>query len=302
MITEKWIDVGGIRTRYLEEGSGPHVIVFIHDGAFLTNPFCSNAYAWEFNLAGLSADFRVIAFDTLGQGATDRPQNDHDLSIDGMIAHAQRFLLEVGAHRAHIVGHGEGGMIGLRLAFEDPASIASCTIVDSPSVAPSGDSVPNTTLASPLQPLYSSASQRWVLDRQSLNDAHIASGRYLNEAMRLASDANFYSIRQQNEQHQIASRINKSLSRLKGNNFTRFREAGVPVPILLVWGMQDPMSPVMYARSLYHLIAARQRRAHFRLINDSGYFPFRERPDAFNATLSGFVRASNASQPEMLSA
>ena len=86
----RWIDVGGIRTRYHEAGRG-EAIVFIYGGNFGTPDSASSAYTWNLNLAPLAGHFRVIAFDKLGQGHTDNPRDD-DYTMQAVVDHAAAFI------------------------------------------------------------------------------------------------------------------------------------------------------------------------------------------------------------------
>jgi 2-hydroxy-6-oxo-6-(2'-carboxyphenyl)-hexa-2,4-dienoate hydrolase len=67
---EKYIDVNGIRTRYLEAGDGEPLVLF-HGGNMGSANLAECAEDWELNMPGLSRHFRVIAVDKLGQGFTD---------------------------------------------------------------------------------------------------------------------------------------------------------------------------------------------------------------------------------------
>jgi 2-hydroxy-6-oxonona-2,4-dienedioate hydrolase len=67
-MVEKFVQVDGLKTRYLEEGSGPEVLL-LH-GASLG----SSADVWERNLAPLARHgLRALAFDQPGFGLTDNP-------------------------------------------------------------------------------------------------------------------------------------------------------------------------------------------------------------------------------------
>ena len=98
---EKFIDVGGIRTRYYEGGTGTP-LVMIHGGQW---PATSSADSWAPIFGKLTQRFHVYAFDKLGMGFTDNPKTDADWSIDGIIRHAYGFIKAVGVEqigRAHV--------------------------------------------------------------------------------------------------------------------------------------------------------------------------------------------------------
>lgn len=91
-----WIDVGGVRTRYLEAGpaDGP-VVVLLHGTAGQPRNFCAN-------MADYAVHFRVIAIDMLGCGLTDKP--DFDYLVKDYAEHACGVLDALGVEQAAVVG------------------------------------------------------------------------------------------------------------------------------------------------------------------------------------------------------
>src|SRR5262245_8672802 len=65
----KFIDAGGIKTRYYDEGSG-EPMVLVHGTGFSG---VASANTWALNIPGLSARFHVYAPDKLASGLTDNP-------------------------------------------------------------------------------------------------------------------------------------------------------------------------------------------------------------------------------------
>ena len=289
-LTERLVTVAGLRTRTLEAGSHGPAIVFLHALDFARGGLCHSALAWELNLPALGEEFRAIAFDAPGHGRADLPKEPESYAFEAQVRRLRGVLETLGVQRAHLVGHDQGAMTAVRLAFEAPELVASCTVVDSPSVAPAGDADANLTLAAPLRPLYSRRGQRWILSRLSYTPHHAGTGRFLDEAVETAASAAFTEATRQMTAADAASRFRRSLARLRTDTFVRMRDRGLPVPTLLVWGNQDPISPPAFAQSTFALIAARQPVTQLRLINRAGYLPFREQPDIFNAVVRGFVR------------
>ncbi|MBM3607266.1 MAG: alpha/beta hydrolase, partial [Alphaproteobacteria bacterium] len=84
---EKWLEAGGVRTRYFDAGSGSPPLVFIHGGQMGDASGGENAEDWEPVFRPLSRHHRVIAFDRLGQGYTGNPQRDEDCTMGGAVRH-----------------------------------------------------------------------------------------------------------------------------------------------------------------------------------------------------------------------
>ena len=306
-LDKKTVVIEGVQTRYVEYGQGESVIVLLHNGLFSKDGFCASAQMWEHNIEGLGQSFRVIAPDMLGQGDTGLPQMLDHYSYDGMVAHTRAFLAALHIKRAHLVGHDHGGLVAMRIAIEAPESVASCTIVNSPAVAPWGDNVPNVTLQGALHPLYSRQSQAWVLARQSFTAHHVTTGQLLDTAHVHAQSDKFSLLREALSGNSMDLQFVRSVTKTKVNTFVHLREKGVCVPIFLLWGTEDPMSSSNYvtqwgagtdsnsaighARALFNLIQTRQPMTRMSFIGRAGYMPFREQPEVFNEMVSGFARA-----------
>src|SRR3970282_1667280 len=113
---EKTTQVDGLKTCYLEEGSGAPVI-FLH-GASLG----SSARAFERNLpAFAAAGFRAIAYDQPGFGLTDNPT---DYSTSYRTQFIVKFLDAIDADRAALVGHSPAGGMAVRRPLQHPARLS----------------------------------------------------------------------------------------------------------------------------------------------------------------------------------
>jgi 2-hydroxy-6-oxonona-2,4-dienedioate hydrolase len=120
------VDVDGVRTRVLLAGSGPDLILLHGTGGHL------EAYARD--IRGLSADFRVTAYDMVGHGWSDLP--DHPYTIDVLAAHLVGLMDALGIDAAHLSGESLGGWVTAwtaahfphrvgRLVLNTPGNIAN---------------------------------------------------------------------------------------------------------------------------------------------------------------------------------
>jgi pimeloyl-ACP methyl ester carboxylesterase len=286
--------VNGVRTRYREAGRGSHTIVLIHGGLFSQNGLCMSSAGWDATVHCLASEFHVYAPDTLGQGHTDPPSGDAGYTIGAMIDHLKGFLDCVGTNKPHLVGHDEGAMLAVRLAFELPQRVASCSIVDSAAVAPVGDGLPNATLDAPLQPTFTTASQRWILDQCLYNHQNALTERFVQEAAAIAATPGFLRVRSKMTADDYYRRkIVPELAELRLDNFSRWRDQDTATPMQLIWGYQDRISLVQNAEVLHNIIAARSNVAQLHYVNRSGYLPFMEEPRAFSEIIRGFVRSTS---------
>ncbi len=126
--SDTFVQVDGLRTRYIEQGSGPGVIL-LH-GASLG----SSADVFARNLPALAhAGLRVIAYDQPGFGLTDNP-------IDYTVAYRRRFIImfmdALGFERVALIGHSQAGAMAVALAFEHPRRISKVVVLGTGSLLP----------------------------------------------------------------------------------------------------------------------------------------------------------------------
>lgn len=109
----KYVMVDGVRTHYLEAGSGPHLIL-LHSGEFGA---CSEM-SWELNIAAFSKHFHVLAPDFVGFGRSDKLR---DFGGHGarMLWHITRFLQVMCVTQADFVANSIAGRFLCRVASAD---------------------------------------------------------------------------------------------------------------------------------------------------------------------------------------
>jgi 2-hydroxy-6-oxonona-2,4-dienedioate hydrolase len=73
---------------------------------------------------------------------------------------------------------------------------------------------------------------------------------------------------------------------------------GLSVPVLVVWGVNDPTAELALGLELFARICVRTPSAAFHLLNQAGHYSFREKPAEFNSLLSAFCGA-HPIQPEI---
>jgi len=119
-----YVDAGGIKTNYLEAGSGPPVVLVHGSGPGVT------AYAnWRLTMPALATQFRVLAPDMAGFGFSDKPGGVADMTL--WINQLTGFMDALGVERASVVGNSFGGGIGIRLAVDHPGRVDRLVLMGS---------------------------------------------------------------------------------------------------------------------------------------------------------------------------
>lgn len=119
---------GGIRTNYLEEGTGSPVVLVHGSGPGVT------AYAnWRLTIPALAERMRVLAPDMAGFGFSERPEGT-SYGLDLWVDQLAGFLDALELPSASIVGNSFGGAIALRTAARHPERVDRLVLMGSAGV------------------------------------------------------------------------------------------------------------------------------------------------------------------------
>ena len=119
------VDAGGIKTNYLEAGSGDPVVLIHGSGPGVT------AYAnWRLVMPALAERFHVLAPDMVGFGFSERP-SDITYGVQVWADQVVAFLDAMGLQQAHLVGNSFGGSIALRVATQHPDRVGKLVLMGS---------------------------------------------------------------------------------------------------------------------------------------------------------------------------
>jgi len=141
------VRVGGHRVNVLDEGRGLPVV--------LVHGLPGSAYDWSpFSQRLLDAGFRVIRYDRVGYGHSDRRARDAAHTLDANAAELLDLLTAVGAESPLLVGWSYGGGVALMAARQDRSAIGGVVLV--------GSIGPTTTKDWPL-PDFVEWPRRWAV-------------------------------------------------------------------------------------------------------------------------------------------
>jgi 2-hydroxy-6-oxonona-2,4-dienedioate hydrolase len=108
-----YMDAGGVRTRYVHAGAADKpTVLFVHGIGGSWEAFCAN-------LGPFSQHFNVYAFDNIGAGFSDKPDQPI-YAMDDYVSHIKAFLDVMGVKKAHMVGVSMGGWSCINFAHTYP--------------------------------------------------------------------------------------------------------------------------------------------------------------------------------------
>ena len=118
-------DANGIKTNYLEAGTGDPVVLIHGSGPGVTS------YAnWRLVLPALAENFRVLAPDMVGFGFSERSANI-EYGIQTWADQVVGLMDTLELPKAHLVGNSFGGAIALRIAAQHPDRVGKLVLMGS---------------------------------------------------------------------------------------------------------------------------------------------------------------------------
>lgn len=287
----KRINLGGVSTRYYDDGRPGDPIFLIHGchfGFFVP----LGIESWGDVLDELGECGRVVAYDKLGMGETDLPLTAADWTIDAVVDHAIRLIEALNLRRVTVMGHSRGGLAALMVAFRIPERIKKLVVISSASAAPAvatGSDMDFYDNVERTAPLDAAGIVRHYHAAQAVAEGELppayveTAARWLNSANQKAAVTGYA--------RNAAEHWLPSLARAKVDVQAQLRTDGIPVPTLLIWGANDRSAPIALGYALFELIAHATDNASMIVLNKAGHQIFRDQKEHFKRTVASFITA-----------
>lgn len=269
-----YLDVDGIRTRYLHEGTGPAVVLLHGVGL--------SADTWLRNIDVLAGKYSIYAPDMVGHGYTDPVPFGNDAPHKAIVEHIVAFTEKLGLDSFVIVGSSFGAQIAALTYFAVPDRVKKLVIIGSGACfnteAEQLETFPRvyqnamSALADPTLANFRKRMANLCYDAKSVPE-EILLGQLTSAARPGMVDA-------------YKATIDGMLNLDKARPYRIMeRVESIRVPTLLIWGRQD-------TRGKYeHAVAASTRIPDCRLetFEECGHVPYIEYPDRFNDVMLRFL-------------
>jgi len=117
--------VNGVRLHWVEQGSGP-LVVLLHG-------FPEFWWGWHRQVPPLAAaGFRVVAPDMRGYNLSGKPKGAANYRASTLVQDVVSLVRHLGEARAHVAGHDWGGVVAWRLALRHPERVDRLVIANAP--------------------------------------------------------------------------------------------------------------------------------------------------------------------------
>lgn len=260
------VNTNGVPLYYTDTGGSGEVVVFSHS-------FLVDSRQYDHQIAALSEQYRVIAYDHRGHGRSGSchaPFSMEDIYQDGL-----RILDALELPPVHWVGLSTGGFVGQRIAIREPERLRSLVLMDT---------------SAEQEPRFN----RLKYQAMFLILRAAGFGPVMSEGMKAMFGPSFLREPEYEDQRAIwRERIQAadvpSLIRFGNAIFSRESVlddlAGVQCPSLVMVGADDRAMPPDKARRMAEQIPG----ARLEVIDKAGHLSTVEQPEAVTAILRTFL-------------
>ena len=295
-LTAKFVDVGGIRTRYYDYGQG-EPIVMLHGGTR------SGANVFSRNIPGLAKRFRVLAMDRVGYGLTDNPKTEADNGNQGQVRFVRAFIETLKLGPVHLVGHSGGGAVAFYFAVEHPELVKTLSVLaHGPGMPGFGDGPSKVQAALDACPPVESFEHPTCRLAALAHTAATFPPEFWEAETFMLSQPKWKELyaRQQAAQaarNQAGPAQGARADAYRDKMWEQARSQGMKMPVLIYSGRQDtldwearePHSMMKGELGFFDIVGAKSTRVKMIVVNEGGHFMYREHPEQFNADLIAFI-------------
>jgi proline iminopeptidase len=283
------IRVDGHKVVAYSFGSGPETVLCLNGGPGLPCDYLRDAHSCL-----IDQGYRVVAFDQLGTGASDRPTDPSFWTITRYVAEVETVRQALGLGRVHLLGHSWGGWLGVEYALTHPEALKTVILEDTAADIPHliGEL---ERLRAALGPETVAMMQRHEAEGTLDHPVYQAAITILNHrhvcrldhwpapVKRSLDDWNMgpYGTIQGPNEFLYTGNL-KDWNRLPDMH-------RITVPVLITCGQHDELTP---ACALRMKLALPDARLH--VFPNSSHMPFYEEPHAYYPVLLDFLKAHGA--------
>jgi 2-hydroxy-6-oxonona-2,4-dienedioate hydrolase len=269
---QKFTNVNGYTIRYLDyelpggKTNGNKTLILLHG-------IGASAERWSRVIPTLSRYYRVIIPDIIGFGYSDKPAVEYtiDFFIDGFF---KVFLDNLGVSKTSIIGSSFGGHVATEFAIRFNRMVEKLVLVSPAGMMKTSTPTLDRYIMAALYPVYEHVYEAFS---EMAYDSHYA----VNEEIVM----DFVNrMRLTNAKYAFMSTVLgiRYAPKLQG------RLSNITAPTLLVWGDNDRMIPMQYAKEYTDEIPENK----LVVIKNCGHTPYVEKPFLFNKIVLRFLVGS----------
>jgi pimeloyl-ACP methyl ester carboxylesterase len=260
-----YVDLPGIRLRYVRAGRGPTMV--------LLHGYGESLIAWRGVFDELARHHDVIALDLPGFGLSSKPAGGY--TTDSLAAVVLAGMRALGVGRATLLGHSMGGAIATAATLADLDRIDALVLLDA-AVVGAPAAIPDTHLAGTAAGATRTAVIAYEATRTRFNAPH--DPQWLAE-----SDTALAYLPADDPAYRAA--LGSVLEQFDFGYLTAERARQLKTRTLVIWGEFDQVFPVSSGRR----VARDLPNAQFVVIGRCWHRPHEERPAETAAAILDFT-------------
>lgn len=215
-----------MQLNYIEKGEGDNIAVLMH--------------GWSGSSASLLAlqnqlvdkGYHVYNLDLPGFGGTNIPETPY--SLDDYVTSITNFLKAKNIQNPVLVGHSFGGKISLKLAAQEAYPIKSVVAIGASGI------MPKNSLKKKLLEKVAKAGKRIISDENQ--------GAFATSARKL-----FYKFVVREKDYYKSGALKQTFINIVNEHLDQLLPK-IKVPVLLIWGEQDSVTPLWMGEKMNELI------------------------------------------------
>ncbi len=241
----------------------------------MVHGWCGSAGNFRSLARHLPPSLRCVAFDFPGHGRSDSP--DIEYSSATMVGMIEGVHAALGLGRVDLVGHSLGGQLAVRVAHARPSLVRRLVLIDPIGLPGQGGAMLAIARSRFLVETGFRLTSRPLLDvSMRANLFHTTTGLEETREALLDSLLTEGGIR-------AATRVTNGLI---GRDTVEGVLPALKLATLLVWGAEDKVLPVRWAREWLRLLP----RATSATIAEAGHMPMVEQPAAVASLIAAFLQ------------
>jgi pimeloyl-ACP methyl ester carboxylesterase len=276
--TSQTVTLHGHSITYVQQGAGP-VLLLIHGMA-------GSLETWRSVIDPLARTATVLAVDLPGHGASSPGGGDY--SLGSLAAGLRDVLTTLGHDRATLVGHSLGGGIAMQFSYQFPEMTERLVLVSSGGLGLEVNPVLRAA-SLPGANLFLSVTAEATrlasgIAGRLLRATHSPSKPGLDELVR-----SYASLADADRRAAFLATV-RSVVDLNGQTVRAGDRLYLAkdLPVLLIWGAEDPIIPVEHARAAHELLPD----STLAVFEGVRHFPHVEAPERFVTALEDFCAAT----------
>lgn len=255
-------------------------MLFLHNGG-------SGHWVWHYQIQHFAKNYRVLAFDMLGCGASDRPDVTYDLGFYSTMA--RNILEQLDLKDVILVGNCVGAAAALECASRDSSRLKALVLFN----VCGGHQMMSPMVRLASLPLSHRATHQAALNVFRRTPKLVTAAVRTNFATPQDSSHPVYAaeIKEAFNPLQTASRINLTKGLASFNKFSQnFDRAEWLPPVAVFWGKENKVLPL--AKGLQFCDRLKPDQQH--IISNAGHLVMAEKPSTVNTRIEAFLSGLNA--------